>query len=175
MKRFPILFCDLDDTLIHTRSKAKFAKGIWDLDFDLRVFEQIKRMHPSFVFVITNQGGIGTYFTEEEFEAKLNFVCECIKSYVLKNNNHNIIVDSIYCPSMDKNDKFRKPNPGMLQYMCDSYDLFETYDKDDMMMIGDASGLEGNFSDSDKKCADNFGIIYCDVNEFLKISKFEDK
>lgn len=36
-------------------------------------------------------------------------------------------------------------------------------------MIGDASGLEGQFSDSDKRTAENFGINYLDVNEFVNL------
>ena len=35
-------------------------------------------------------------------------------------------------------------------------------------MIGDASGKEGQFSDSDKKTAENFGIDYLDVEDFVK-------
>ena len=35
-------------------------------------------------------------------------------------------------------------------------------------MIGDASGKPGQFSDSDKKCAENFGIDYLDVEDFLQ-------
>ena len=35
-------------------------------------------------------------------------------------------------------------------------------------MIGDASGKEGQFSDSDKKCAENAGYDYMDVNDFIK-------
>ena len=34
-------------------------------------------------------------------------------------------------------------------------------------MIGDASGKEGQFSDSDKKTAENFGIDYMDVEDFI--------
>ena len=34
-------------------------------------------------------------------------------------------------------------------------------------MIGDASGKEGQFSDSDKKTAENFGIDYMDVDDFV--------
>lgn len=40
--------------------------------------------------------------------------------------------------------------------------------KEDCLMIGDASGLEGQFSDSDKKTAENFGIYYMDVHEFVE-------
>jgi hypothetical protein len=35
------------------------------------------------------------------------------------------------------------------------------------LMVGDASGLEGQFSDSDKMCAFNAGISYMDVSEFI--------
>lgn len=34
-------------------------------------------------------------------------------------------------------------------------------------MIGDASGKEGQFSDSDKKTAGNFGCEYMDVDDFV--------
>ena len=41
------------------------------------------------------------------------------------------------------------------------------YVKSASLMIGDASGKEGQFSDSDKKTAENFGIDYMDVNDFV--------
>ena len=34
-------------------------------------------------------------------------------------------------------------------------------------MIGDVSGKAGQFSDSDKKTAENFGIDYMDVEDFV--------
>lgn len=40
-------------------------------------------------------------------------------------------------------------------------------------MIGDASGKEGQFSDSDKKTAENFGIDYIDVNDLVN-TNWED-
>ena len=52
--------------------------------------------------------------------------------------------------------------------MLDSHSISSFYDKDDMLMIGDASGLPGQFSNSDKKCAENFEIDYLDVSEFVK-------
>ena len=36
------------------------------------------------------------------------------------------------------------------------------------LMIGDASGKEGQFSDTDKKTAENFGIDYMDVDDFVR-------
>ena len=44
-----------------------------------------------------------------------------------------------------------------------------TYDED-CLMIGDASGKEGQFSDTDKKTADNFGIDYMDVDDFINMN-----
>lgn len=41
------------------------------------------------------------------------------------------------------------------------------YIKQNSLMIGDASGKEGQFSDSDKKTAENFGIDYMDVEDFV--------
>ena len=54
----------------------------------------------------------------------------------------------------------------MLENMC--Y-IWEVQNKHEMLMIGDASGKPGDFSDSDKKCAENFGIDYIDVRDFLKL------
>ena len=36
-------------------------------------------------------------------------------------------------------------------------------------MIGDACGKLGDLSDSDTKCAENFGIDYSDVRDFLQL------
>ena len=57
----------------------------------------------------------------------------------------------------------------MLDLLCENYvgDDFE-YIKSKSLMIGDASGKPGQFSDSDKKCAENFGIDYLDVEDFLQ-------
>ena len=52
-------------------------------------------------------------------------------------------------------------------------DLLEKYVGDNSikpkcLMIGDASGKEGQFSDTDKKTAENFGIDYMDVDDFVR-------
>ena len=50
------------------------------------------------------------------------------------------------------------------------HDYIEGFDfnKKHALMIGDASGKEGQFSDSDKKTAENFGSDYMDVEDFIK-------
>ena len=52
----------------------------------------------------------------------------------------------------------------MLEAMSDGWGV---QNKQEMIMIGDASGKPGDFSDSDKKCAENFGIDYLDIEDFL--------
>ena len=59
----------------------------------------------------------------------------------------------------------------MLDYLTE---LYVEYDSDCIkpksLMIGDASGKEGQFSDSDKKTAENFGIDYIDVDDFINMN-----
>lgn len=174
MKRYKVLFCDLDGTLIEPKTKNRFPEGIWDMQFKFNVFDAIKKMKPECIFIVANQGAVGQYFTEEQFEAKLNYVLECLISYIEDADYQVIAYDSIYCTSNDKADPFRKPNPGMLQYIWNAFRMQQKYVMDDLIMIGDASGLKGNPSKIDIECANNFGIHYCDVNEFTKINKFED-
>jgi len=169
MKRPKIIFADLDDTLIFTLSGKTFAQGIWDMQLRLDVLNKIKEICPEYFFIVTNQGGIGKFVDENDFEKKLDYITVAVKSFIKHPDLAG--VDAMYCPSMDKEDPFRKPNAGMLSYLTKTHDLFtEGYTKEDMLMIGDASGKEGNFSDTDLKTALNYGIKYLDVNDFLKTS-----
>lgn len=42
MKKYKVLFCDLDDTLIETLSGKTFPKGIWDMKIKFDVLDAIK-------------------------------------------------------------------------------------------------------------------------------------
>lgn len=54
-----------------------------------------------------------------------------------------------------------------IEYMNNDEDEEEKIVYDTILMIGDASGKEGQFSDSDKKTAENFGCEYMDVDDFM--------
>ena len=165
MKNYKVLFCDLDGTLIDTVSGNTFPNGIWDMKFKFDVLEAIKKLSPDYILIVSNQGGIETGFVNKQnFQTKSEYIgksiseyCEC-KCYVM------------YCTSNDKLDPYRKPNPMMLEHLTKTYigDDFD-YIKSLSLMIGDASGLPGQFSDSDKKTAENFGIDYLDIEDFIKI------
>ena len=158
-----VLFIDLDGTLIKTISGKTFPEDITDFRIQLPVLDKIKKKMPNLdcFFVVTNQGGIGRFVSEYDFDAKIVGITSFCVNYLLCE-----IGDSIYCSSNDKNDPLRKPNTGMLESISDRWGF---QNKQEMIMIGDASGKPGDFSDSDKKCAENFGIDYIDVRDFLEL------
>jgi DNA 3'-phosphatase len=166
MKEYKVLFADLDGTLITTRSGKTFPEGIWDVDFKMDVLAAIKSLQPRYVIIVTNQGGVEKGFmSEDKLVAKLVYVEEAINEYT------HIICGYSYCTSNDQSDPRRKPNVGMLEEWQST--IIHSFDKSDMLMIGDASGKDGQFSDSDKKTAENFGIDYMDVDDF--VAEFNNK
>lgn len=164
-KKYKVLFCDLDGTLIDTLSGNTFPKGIWDMKFKMDVLSAIKNLNPEYLFIVTNQGGIAQGFVDKDnFEVKLEYIRLSIEEYL-----NNTQVQGAYCSSTDKSNEFRKPNIGMLNYLGEFF-VGKNFDyvKKNSLMIGDASGLPGQFSDSDKKTAENFGIDYLDIDDFIK-------
>lgn len=162
MKEYKILFSDLDGTLIETISGETFPKGIWDIKLRFDVLDAIKKLNPEYVLIVSNQGGIENGLVDEyNFHTKLEYVSIAISEYC------DCECRAMYCSTNNKSNPYRKPNTKMLE------DLLEKYVGDDnikskSLMIGDASGKDGQFSDSDKKTAENFGIDYMDVEDFVK-------
>lgn len=167
MKKYEIIFSDLDGTLIKTISGRVFPKGIWDMKLRFEVLDAIKKLNPQHIFIVSNQGGIENGFVNRvHFITKLNYICLSIEEYC------NCHCDAVYCTTNDKSNPNRKPNVGMLLSFKETY-FDDDYIKSASLMIGDASGKEGQFSDSDKKTAENFGIDYMDVEEFVN-TNWED-
>ena len=163
MKEYNVIFCDLDGTLIDTISGETFPKGIWDMRIKFEVLDAIKKLNPEYILIISNQGGIESGFVDaHNFSAKSEYIARAIREYC------GCECYAMYCTTNDKSDPYRKPNIGMLESLLEIYvdDDFD-YIKQKSLMIGDASGKEGQFSDSDKKTAENFGIDYMDVNDFI--------
>ena len=163
MKKYDIIFSDLDGTLINTISGETFPKGIWDIKIRFDVLDAIKALHPQYILIVSNQGGIESGFVNaHDFRAKSEYIARAIREYC------DCECYGMYCTTNDKTDLYRKPNVGMLEYLLESYvgDDFDCI-KQKSLMIGDASGKEGQFSDSDKKTAENFGIDYMDVEDFV--------
>ena len=169
LKNKKVIFCDLDGTLIETISGETFPKGVWDMRIKFDVLDAIKKLNPEYIFIMSNQGGIESGFVDEyDFKNKIGYIACAIREYC------DCKCYYMYCETNDKSDPYRKPNTGMLEILVESYveDDFD-FIKQKSLMIGDASGKEGQFSDIDKKTAENFGIDYIDVNDFVN-SNWED-
>lgn len=163
LKNKKVIFCDLDGTLIETISGEVFPKGVWDMKIRFDVLDAIKALHPQYVLIVSNQGGIESGFVNDDnFRAKSGYVAVAIREYC------ECYV--MYCLTNDKSNPYRKPNTGMLETLLETYvgDDFD-FIKQKSLMIGDASGKEGQFSDTDKKTAENFGIDYIDVEDFINL------
>ena len=163
LKNKKIIFCDLDGTLIETISGETFPKGIWDMRIKFDVLDAIKKLNPKYILIVSNQGGIESGFVDRyDFKSKSEYITRAIGEYC------GCKCYGMYCETNNKSDLYRKPNTGMLEELMESYvgDDFDSI-KQKSLMIGDASGKEGQFSDSDKKTAENFDIDYMDVNDFV--------
>lgn len=166
--RRTIVFADLDGTLIKTKSGRTFPKDTDDWVLREDVIDKIaKVINPTYLFIVSNQGGITRGLVkEEEFKKKLETICGMI-SIRLK-----IHVHGEYSAMENKDDPNRKPNTGMLN-KCLAVYADKTGKQlipcNSMIMIGDASGFPGQFSDSDLKAAENFRIDYIDADELVKM------
>ena len=174
MKQYEVIFADLDGTLINTISGKTFPKGIWDMKLNFDVLDAIKKVNPKCLLIVTNQGGIEKGFVNERnFQFKMEYICRSIKEYT------GIEVEYSYCTSNDKDNKYRKPNIGMIdsltREMIKRGIIENGICTDNILMIGDASGKEGQFSDSDKRCAENAGFDYMDVVDFVTSLKIKEE
>lgn len=151
-----VLFIDLDGTLIKTVSGKTFPEDITDFRVQLPVLNKIIEKIPNLnsFYIVTNQGGVGTYYTEEDIETKLRTIEVFCQTHYNFTDDEFVMTDYQYCDSMDKTNHRRKPNTGMLEWLVEGYKELQ---KSQILMIGDAS---------DKKCAENFGI---DVRDFLEL------
>lgn len=164
------LFIDLNGTLIVTQSGKPFPRGIWDMKFRYEVLDAIKALQPEFVGIATNQGGIEKgYVNSNYFDTKCGYIVGCVKEYTGVKACY-----LMYCPTNDPDAPIRKPNTGILEKMnCNYYnkstgDSIGPWPLEQCLMVGDASGLEGQFSDSDRRTAENYGCDYMDVEEFVQ-------
>ena len=172
MKKYDVIFSDLDGTLINTISGETFPKGIWDMKIRFEVLDKIKEIKPKCLLIVTNQGGIEKGFVyRRNFEFKMEYLCRSIKEYT------GIEVEYSYYAKNDPTRKYRKPNTGMLDSlmhkMMNRGIIKNGIETDKMLMIGDASGKQGQFSDTDKKTAENYYIDYMDVDDFVN-TNWED-
>ena len=152
-----VLFLDFDGTLVTTVSGKTFPENALDMKLVPGIMEAIhefvRREGAEFIFCVSNQGGIEKGFVDrEETHRKIGLVMAMIETRV-RDMPHMQMADFKICESND-------PRNPMNRYVM--------ADRKECLMVGDASGKPGDFSDSDKVCAENFGCDYMDVNDFIR-------
>ncbi|GAM17837.1 hypothetical protein SAMD00019534_010120 [Acytostelium subglobosum LB1] len=172
---------DMDDTMIHTKSGAKFAKDrrdwVW---WDDSVPIEMKRLHDDGyqVIVITNQGGVGI---KSKFDkGKFNSVSGKIQDLCKE-----IGIPCIAIMACDLNGEWRKPNKLMWEFLeeeCNNTGA--PFDASQCFYVGDAAGRPDNwkpgkkkdFANSDRAFAMTCGIAFQTPEEFfLGEQPFVDK
>lgn len=154
-----VLFCDLDGTLIKTKSGNIFPKDNNDWQFRLDVIHAIRAYAPTAIHIISNQGGIEKgYINHQEFLNKMISITQLMKA------DFGIPVTFDYCQYNAPDHPYRKPNTGMIT----NYLTSQSVSPSRCLMIGDASGRPGQFSDSDLQCAKNAHVKYQDVDDFVR-------
>ena len=142
----PVLFTDLDSTLIETKSGRTFPIHSDDWKFIPETLSAIKDYYDRGykIIIVTNQGGIESGFiTETVFIRKIETICKRLE-ILLKLQKNSVVY---YYTSKMKGYN-RKPNPGMAVTAMEDYEL--TMSKS--VMLGDR--------DSDKGFATNSGITF---------------
>lgn len=152
MKKYKIIFAELDGTLTDTISDKTSIKSFWDVKFRFEVLEKIKQLAPERVLIASNQGKIEGDCLNA-FNIRVQYVCMAIRMYC------NCKCSGSCCLTDNKESPDRKPNTGMLKGLCREIE-------DDINNIKSVSLMIGNTGD-DKKCAENFGIDYLNVEDFV--------
>lgn len=173
-----ILLFDFDGTLIETASGNTFATDLTDMRIKMDVVNKaldLMQENGVKVFaIVSNQGGVEAGFVSgADIEAKIEYVLRSVHDMAVKRGIRGVLYEKRLCYSNDEQNPMRKPNTGMIDDI-----LMKCKDtvmrgmnfsqlKGCSLMVGDASGLPGQFSDSDKVCAENAGIDYMDVTRFV--------
>ncbi|MEK5233067.1 HAD family hydrolase [Lysinibacillus sp. FSL K6-0232] len=156
MKR--AIFLDRDGVINEVLShRVKFVNKPKDFYFLPKVPEAIRILnkHFDYIFVVTNQGGIGLGFMKEKDLEKIH-------AYMIKELKKKgaIIHEAVYCPHKPKSGcACRKPNSKLIVDLGKKYrvNLAKSYmvgDTDTDIMAGKGAGTKGVFLGEQDALAD---------------------
>lgn len=147
MKKYKVLFCDLDGTLIDTLSGEPSPKGVWDMKLRFKTLDAVKNLAPEYVFILPPDTECNPF--------KREYIAQCVKSYCN-------IKNSVHCTPyveepVDKLDRY-----------WEILTRYKSYTKEDCLMIA-------CLSDDTQELAANFGIDYLNVDDFVAKIKEDEK
>jgi bifunctional polynucleotide phosphatase/kinase len=147
---------DLNETLINWRYKYFVpSNGNWKL-ISSRI-EKLKSLKKNCLLVIfTNQ----CYRNYNKIKI-INFLSEILSE--LRSQG----LDFIMLAAIEK-DEFKKPSPKMYEFLLEEHPEIKELP---LIFIGDAAGREKDFSDSDKRFAENINAEFLTPEEFFQESK----
>lgn len=157
IKNKRILLFDFDGTLIETASGNTFATDLTDMRIKMDVVNKaldLMQENGVKVFaIVSNQGGVEAGFVSgADIEAKIEYVLRSVHDLAVKRGIRGVLYEKRLCYSNDEQNPMRKPNTGMIDDI-----LMKCKDtvmrgmnfsqlKGCSLMVGDASGLPGQFS-----------------------------
>lgn len=160
---------DLDGTIIHTKSGKQYSESRDDWKLASPSVDDIlqdKVNEGNYITIISNQSGLLNQKAIEDFQFKVDNILDEI----------NVPVDFI-CSL--KYDFYRKPNSGMVDFMCHIRSINLDDVRFNSYYIGDAagraeeklSGRKKDFNNTDYKLALNCGINFLTPEVFFLKSK----
>lgn len=168
----PIRSFDLDGTIIETKSGSKFSRGPHDWRwFNDKVIPTLLQAETPIV-IFTNQGAVVAQKTAKSylnFTAKMKLILEemeklgvdMTKVWIYASPKKSTKYKGLFSEQFAQ---MRKPETGTVT-------VFERevskLDKGQSVFVGDAAGRKGDFSDSDKRFAQNSGLPFKTPEEYF--------
>lgn len=151
---YKILFIDLDNTIIETKSGNTFPQDANDWKFKKNALYRMCQAldEYDFIVIITNQAGIEEgYIKPLELRAKIDDVIANIyEAYSMETCNHSDKAEILNIIAPFKESQLRKPQTKgaeeyLKEYVIGNFGYEEIFGTDEWkkhsMMVGDASGL----------------------------------
>ena len=164
-----LLLVDIDGTVTTTVSGETFKQHPHDVKVIEGVVEALSfyQQQDWLILGVSNQGGVAAgkksvydVYAEMMYTLKLLPQIQCI--YFCPDFEGRILgwvnIDHADCKEIKGYKSFRKPSPGMIEYILSPYGVYELFEE--ILMVGDRP--------EDEKCAENIGINFLFAEKWLE-------